>query len=73
VPGDVSLVGFDDVVLQHLFAPPVTAVRQPVAALGPRAVTLLVETAWQEASGFGQELVPVDLVVRGSVAPPADA
>jgi LacI family transcriptional regulator len=52
---------------------PVTAVRQPVAALGPRAVTLLVETAWQEASGFGQELVPVDLVVRGSVAPPADA
>lgn len=73
VPGQVSLVGFDDVVPQHLFAPPVTAIRQPTATLGERAVTLLVETDWREAADFPEEVVPVDLVVRGSVAPPAGA
>lgn len=73
VPGAVSLVGFDDIVPQHLFTPPVTAIRQPIATLGQRAVALLVESAWQEASGFPEEFVPVDLVVRGSVAPPAAA
>ena len=73
IPGDVSLVGFDDVVPQHLFAPPVTAVRQPVAAFGRRALTLLAETDWQGSDGFAEELLPVDLAVRGSVAPPANA
>ena len=71
VPRDVSLVGFDDVVPQHLFAPPVTAVRQPVAEIGRRALTLLAETDWQEAASFVEELLPVELAVRGSVAPPA--
>ena len=69
----MSLVGFDDVVPQHLFAPPVTAVRQPVAAFGRRALTLLAETDWQAADGFAEELLPVELAVRGSVAPPANA
>ena len=73
IPGDVSLVGFDDVVPQHLFAPPVTAVRQPVAAFGRRALTLLAETDWQAPEAFAEELLPVDLAVRGSVAPPANA
>src|SRR4051812_36871927 len=47
-PGDVSLVGFDDIPPLHLFAPPLTAVRQPVRALGRRALSLLLETNWQE-------------------------
>lgn len=71
VPREVSLVGFDDVVPQHLFDPPVTAVRQPVAAFGRRALTLLAETDWEDAPDFAEELMPVDFAVRGSVAPPA--
>lgn len=73
VPRDVSLVGFDDVAPQHLFAPPVTAVRQPVADFGQRALTLLAETDWRGAEGFSEELLPVEFAVRGSVASPADA
>ena len=72
VPHDVSLVGFDDVVPQHLFDPPVTAVRQPVADFGRRALTLLAETDWQDTPSFAEELLPVDFAVRGSVAPPAN-
>jgi LacI family transcriptional regulator len=72
VPGDVSIVGFDDVAPFHLFATPVTAIRQSVRAMGRRSLALLLETNWQDlTSPAQQELLPVELVVRESVAPPA--
>jgi len=71
VPGDVSVIGFDDVGPLHLFAPPLTAVRQPVRAMGKRALSLLLETNWQEWDlSSSEELLPVEIVVRDSVAPP---
>jgi LacI family transcriptional regulator len=70
VPRDVSLVGFDDVEPQHLFAPPITAVRQPVPDLGRRALALLLDTDWQSSEAFAEELLPVEFVARDSVAPP---
>lgn len=73
VPRDVSLIGFDDVLPQHLFSPPITAVRQPVAALGRRALNMLMDTDWQETGPFAEEVLPVEFVVRGSVAPPDHA
>lgn len=73
IPGDVSIVGFDDIAPFHLFAPPVTAVRQPVHAIGRRSLALLLETNWEDlAAPAPQELMPVELVVRESVAPPAN-
>ena len=72
VPDDVSLVGFDDVSPLHLFEPPVTTVRQPVGQIGKRALEVLLETNWQEPGSFAsEELLPVEIVVRHSVAPPA--
>lgn len=70
VPDDVSIVGFDDVSPLHLFAPAVTAVRQNAEELGRRALALLLETDWRELASFGEELLPVALIERGSVAPP---
>jgi LacI family transcriptional regulator len=72
IPEDLSLIGFDDVSPLHLFAPPVTAIRQPVRAIGQRALSLLLETNWQESKSLAtEELVPVEIVVRKSVAPPS--
>lgn len=72
VPRDLSIVGFDDVAPFHLFATPVTAVRQPVRAIGRRSLAMLLETNWQElAAPAPQEIMPVEIVVRESVAPPA--
>ncbi|MEP4030848.1 LacI family DNA-binding transcriptional regulator [Roseibium polysiphoniae] len=72
IPDRVSVVGFDDVGPLHLFTPPLTAVRQPVRAIGARSLSLLLQTDWQQ---FGtlerEELVPVEIVARSSVAPPA--
>ncbi len=72
IPDRVSVVGFDDVGPLHLFAPPLTAVRQPVRAIGARALSLLLQTDWQQSETLErEELLPVELVVRSSVAPPA--
>lgn len=72
IPGDVSLLGFDDVSPLRLFNPPLTAIRQPVRAMGRRALSLLLETNWQQPESLvSEDLLPVEIVVRNSVAPPA--
>ncbi len=70
VPADLSVIGHDDVAPFALFDPPVTAIRQPVDALGARAVALL---AGEPAGAMtpGETLLPVTLVERRSVAAPA--
>ncbi|POF28252.1 LacI family DNA-binding transcriptional regulator [Roseibium marinum] len=71
IPADVSVIGFDDVGPLHLFGPPLTAIRQPVRKLGQRALFLLMDTDWQpDAPLASEELLPVEIVVRDSVAPP---
>lgn len=72
VPRDVSVVGFDDVGPLHLFSPGITAIRQPVRELGARALSLLLESGPPTMTGSPpEELLPVTLVERDSVAPPA--
>lgn len=74
IPEDVSMIGFDDVAPLHLFAPALTAIRQPVRAIGQRALSLLLETNWDERSASAtEELLPVEIYVRNSVAPPSNA
>ncbi|MCG7359653.1 LacI family transcriptional regulator [Roseomonas sp. ACRSG] len=70
VPADVSLVAFDDIGPLHLFNPPITAIRQPVAEFGRRSVALLCARLREEPPGAPVRL-PVELVERCSVAPPA--
>jgi LacI family transcriptional regulator len=70
VPRDVSVVGFDDVVPLHLFSPGITAIRQPVRELGARALSLLVEPDPAMTGSPHEELLPVTLIARDSVAPP---
>lgn len=72
IPGDMSVIGFDDVGPLHLFNPPLTAIRQPVRAMGRRALALLLESGQQRfQSSRSEELLPVEIVVRNSVAPPS--
>ncbi|MEV6495822.1 LacI family DNA-binding transcriptional regulator, partial [Actinoplanes sp. NPDC051633] len=43
VPGDVSIVGYDDSPVMACTDPPLTTVRQPVDAMGQAAVSLLLQ------------------------------
>lgn len=69
VPGQVSLVGFDDVELAQYVTPPLTTVHQPKLRLGQLAMEMLLGLI-NDHSVEGQS-VPVDLVERCSTAPVA--
>ncbi|MCU1445688.1 LacI family DNA-binding transcriptional regulator [Cryobacterium sp.] len=64
VPGDLSIVGFDDVPEAAYYHPPLTTVRQDLAEAGRRAVALLLGESDAAPS------VQPELIVRASTAPP---
>ena len=66
VPGDVSVVGFDDSAFMRYTDPPLTTVRQPIEAMGRAAVDRLVSQLEGRRDGPGELLFAPELVVRGS-------
>ena len=68
VPGDISVVGFDDIPEAAHFSPPLTTVRQNFAEIGRRAIELLLGELRGE-TGLSHEPVQPELVIRESTAP----
>ncbi len=69
VPGDVSVVGFDDVPECSFYHPALTTVRMDFAEVGRRCVTRLLRLINGEALEPVGPVVP-ELVIRASTAPP---
>ena len=70
VPGDLSLVSFDDTPIARFAHPPLTSVVQPIAEVTSRAVELIIaERAGRDAPTDPIEIA-ASLAVRGSTAPP---
>ncbi len=70
VPGDVSVVGFDDVPDARHFLPPLTTIRQDFRALGSLSIETLVNTLEGRTDTVSAMIEP-RLVVRDSTAPPS--
>ncbi|MBW4085279.1 LacI family DNA-binding transcriptional regulator [Paenibacillus sp. S150] len=70
VPSDISVIGYDDIELAGYVSPALTTIRQDTALLGTRAAEILLASI--DGKGQGQEalLLPVEVVVRDSCAPP---
>ncbi len=68
VPGDVSVVGFDDSPLIAFTDPPLTTVRQPVQAMASAAVGALLEEINGNPVQRTEFVFQPELVVRGSTA-----
>jgi DNA-binding LacI/PurR family transcriptional regulator len=66
VPGDVSVVGFDDSALMSCTDPPLTTVRQPIDAMGRLVIELLVSQIGGSAVAHEEMLFEPELVVRSS-------
>ena len=64
IPGDVAVVGFDDIPAASLSSPPLTTVRQDRRAAGEALVESLIEAV--EAGSAQSRLLPVELIVRES-------
>jgi len=73
VPDDVSVIGFDDQSWVEHLTPPLTTMHVPAARIAQRATRRLIELVEARACGEEEDPikidVPVELVVRGSVAP----
>lgn len=72
IPDDLSLVSYDDTPMASWATPALTAVRQPLADMGHRAVetTLLIHAGGEPESRHIE--LSSDLVVRDSTAAPRD-
>jgi len=67
VPGDLSVVGFDDTAIAATIWPPLTTVRWPIRTMARSAARKLIHP---ESAGLEQSQFPTEFVARASVAPP---
>jgi LacI family transcriptional regulator len=72
VPAQVAVVGFDDLPLSALLAPPLTTVHQPMRLLGERACALLLQRIADPALPPRAERLPAELIIRESCGCPQD-
>jgi DNA-binding LacI/PurR family transcriptional regulator len=70
VPGDISLVGFDDIPLARYTNPPVTSVRMSAGDVGSTAFDALFRLIGGERLEGDIDQVPTKLVVRASTFKP---
>ncbi len=70
MPGDVSVVGFDDIPEAAYLIPPLTTVRQDFTAVGRRAIEILQTAIAQDQRPAPARLISPELVVRASTASP---
>jgi LacI family transcriptional regulator len=72
VPDDVSVAGFDDSLAARMCVPQLSTVRQPLRAMGARAVDVLLNRIGKPSSSAGSTdkaiVFPVELIHRASVA-----
>jgi LacI family transcriptional regulator len=70
VPGDLSLISFDDTPIARFAVPPLTSVDQPIAATASRAVELIIDMQRGNELPDQPVVVPAALVRRYSTAAP---
>ena len=70
VPGQLSIISFDDTPGVRSAIPPMTAIRQPIAAMAARAAEMLIARSRGEEPDLSDPKMPHRLVERASTAPP---
>lgn len=77
VPEDISIAGFDDSLAARMSVPQLSTVRQPLRAMGARAVDVLLNRIKRPGTSAGSTdkpiVFPVELVMRASVGAPPTA
>ena len=73
VPGEVSIVGFDDIPEAQFFTPPLTTVHQDFNEVGRQSLMLLLDEIAASERSASRVVVPPSLKIRESTAPPGGA
>ncbi|MBA2679788.1 MAG: LacI family DNA-binding transcriptional regulator [Ktedonobacteraceae bacterium] len=66
VPGDVSIIGFDDIFYASTIEPGLTTIAQPITAIGQESIAQLLTRIQQPEKPPTHILLPVELVERAS-------
>jgi LacI family transcriptional regulator len=70
VPGDVSVVGFDDILSAAYYSPSLTTVRQPLFEMGKQGAQVLLDRIANREKSYPPEIVVApEFVVRESTGP----
>lgn len=70
IPQELSIIGFDDILLSSVVAPPLTTVAQPKREIGFEAVDLLIKRIQDPGRPAETRLLDTRLIIRRSTAPP---
>jgi DNA-binding LacI/PurR family transcriptional regulator len=70
VPGEMSVVGFDDIAEAGFFTPPLTSIRQDFSEMGRRSVELLLRQVETGSRSVEHITLAPEMVLRESTAPP---
>ena len=66
VPGDLAVVGYDDLEIARFANPPLTTIAQPKKEIGAQAIKLLVDRISQKGRSPSRLVLPPELIVRRS-------
>ena len=67
VPEEISVMGFDDLDIAKYTTPGLSTIKQPISLKGEKAVQLLVENIKNPQMDKVEEVLPVQLINRGSI------
>jgi DNA-binding LacI/PurR family transcriptional regulator len=70
IPGDISVVGFDDTPMSEFLAPPLTTVRLDFAELGRACFALLLARLERKDTRFRTQRPEPELIIRKSAGSP---
>ncbi len=73
IPEDISITGMDNLKIARILNPPLTTVAQPVESMGRIATELLIKNIVSGNIGIHQKIIlPTELIIRSSTAPPSE-
>jgi len=70
VPGNISIIGFNDIALSSLVRPPLTTVAHPIREIGTLGAERLIDYIEGSSRSTTAEVLAPRLVIRESTAPP---
>lgn len=71
-PGDISLIGFDDLIISALSNPKLYLVVQPLEQMSMEAVRILLDQIGQDAAKHVELALEASIIKGESICPPAD-
>jgi LacI family transcriptional regulator len=73
VPGDISVVGFDDSMFSAFLSPALTTVKRPIEEISRQGARMLLDCIQNKVLDRETVHLHTELVIRESVLPPAEA